>query len=542
MTHPVVDRTRPVRRFGDGAVVADADTPHEAHALATSVRAAAWEGVEEVVVGYRSVTLVANPRQVDPDQLCGALASLAPAPGAQRRSRRVEVPVAFDGPDIEEVARLAGTEVRHLVEALTDCDLEAAFLGFAPGFAYLVGLPEFLQAIPRRATPRAVVERGSVALGGGFAAIYPSRSPGGWRVVGRTNLEMFDPETPPYALVQPGDVVRLVESDLPRRDDQRESEDAGRAVLRVRAPRNARVERAGALSLVEDGGRRGLAALGVPRSGAADPVSMRLANRLVGNPDETAVIELTAFGPSLRFGAAAHACVVGDVEVSVDERSVPANTVVPLEPGQLLSVGRVTSGLRAYLALDGGVEVPEVLGSRSTDVLSGLGIGPLRLGDEIGIGQPQRARGWLDGTSPSLEKRTLRLTLGPEEFDGPQIQKLVGSSREVGVESDRVGLRLIGDAVEPRAWGIESRAVVTGAVQVPPDGNPIVLLCDHATVGGYPVVGTVITADLGALGQLSPGDAVRFEVVSYEEARAALAEEERALDAQVRGWYPSRTD
>lgn len=531
---------RAVRQFGDSAVIAEVESFQEAHRLAESARTARWTGVEEVVLGYRTVTILTDPSQVDPKDLAGALASLAPAVRTTRRRRSVTVPVAFDGPDLEEVARLSGTSPRRVVAALTACELEAAFLGFSPGFAYLVGLPGFLREVPRRATPRAAVPPGSVAVGGGFAAIYPSSSPGGWQIVGRTSLELFDARTPPYSVLAPGDSVRLVESEAPIGDEEvRRTE---RPPLRSSASRVAKVEKAGVLSMVEDGGRRGVAGLGVPRAGAADPVSMRLANRLVGNPDEGAVIEATALGPSLRFGAPALACVVGDADVSVEDRSVPANTVVPLEVGQALTVGRIRSGFRAYVALSGGADVPEVLGSRSTDTLSGLGCGPLRAGDEIGIGPPARARGWLDGPPPSLGSRVLRVLLGPEEFDERETERLISVPREVGTESDRVGLRLVGDTIGPRIAGIESRAMVTGAVQVPPDGTPIVLLCDHATVGGYPVVATVISADIGTLGQLKPGDQVRFEIVSYDEAREALAAQQRTVDARVRGWYPSRTE
>lgn len=521
-------------------MIAETGSFHEAQLLARSASAARWTGVDDVVVGYRSVTVLTDPRITDPEDLIGALSSLTPAMRTSLRRRSVAVPVAFDGPDLEEVARLSGASKRRVVDALTGCELEVAFLGFAPGFAYLVGLPEFLRDVPRRATPRAVVRPGSVALGGGFAAVYPSSSPGGWQIVGRTDLDMFDPETPPFALLQPGDLVRLVESAVPLHDDS--ARRGERLLLRSSASRAAIVEKAGVLSLVEDGGRPGLAAIGVPRAGAADPVSMRLANRLVGNPEYAAVVEATASGPRLRFDSAAHACVVGDVEVYLEERSVPANTVVPVGAGQTLTVGRVRTGFRAYVALDGGVEVPEVLGSRSTDTLSGLGCGRLREGDEIGMGPPARARGWLDGTPPSLATRSLRVVLGPDQFDPHQIERLVASGREVGTQSDRVGMRLMGHSIRPRIQGIESRATVTGAVQVPPDGAPIVLLCDHATVGGYPVVATVITADIGTLGQLRAGDEVRFEVVSHDEAREALVEEERTLDARVRGWYPSRTE
>jgi len=536
-----VSDLRPTRRFGDAAVVADLDTSRDALRLASAATAASWEGVEEVVVGHRSLTVVADPRVTDLEEIEAALRAMPLGSERSRSPRVVEIPTAFDGPDLSEVASLCAMTQPQVVRALTESKLEAAFSGFSPGFAYLSGLPEALAALPRRGDPRTTVEAGSVALAGGFAAIYPGRSPGGWHVVGRTSLRLFDPETPPFALIQPGDLVRLVPvSHVPQPEDP-----PARAPLRSRSSRCAEVERPGFLSLVEDSGRRGLASLGVPRAGGADPTSLRLSNRLVGNDEGAAAIEVTGLGPTFRMLSVAHVAVVGDVEVRIDERDVLSNTVLPLEAGQNLGVGSVRTGFRAYIAFGGGVEVPTVMGSRSSDTLCALGCGALRRQDVIGLGPKTRPRGRLSGPSPSLPEHgtsELRVILGPDAFDEEQVALLESTTWEVGANSDRVGVRLQGGRIRPPSEGIASRATVTGAVQVPASGSPIALLCDHATVGGYPVVATVVSADIGKLGQLPPGAAVRFRIVDLAEARAALGASERSLEAQVSGWYPDRSD
>ncbi len=528
-----------MRRFADSALVADTGSPAEAHALAAAATGAGWPGVEDVVVGYRSVTVVADPTAADLDAVHVALAAIEAVALPPSAPRAVVVPVAFDGPDLEEVAERARSSPAGVIEQLAEARFEVAFLGFLPGFAYLDGLPPPLAAVPRRATPRAAVPAGSVALAGGFAAIYPQASPGGWQLVGRTGFALFDPEAPPFATLRPGDTVRLQPVDDPGtpapRPRPRPGPSGGRAVV---------VEATGMLSTVQDLGRVGVAALGVPRAGAADPFALRAANRLVGNADGAAAVEITALGPALRFTDRAHVAVVGPAEVTVDGRPVSADAVVPLEPGQVLSVGRVLGDLRAYVAVGGGIDTAPVLGSRSSDVLTGLGPGPLRVGDVLGLGRATRPRGRMvrAGTGTPGAGRVLRVVPGPDDFGPAVLERLAATTWEVGPDSDRVGVRLAGDTLEPPAPGIASRGVVTGAVQVPADGRPVALLCDHATVGGYPVVATVVSADVGVLGQCRPGDRVRVAVVSDDVAGRARREAERALDGAVVGWYPVRSD
>jgi KipI family sensor histidine kinase inhibitor len=537
-----------VRRFGDAAVVAEVDSVSEAHGLAASVAGAAWEGIEDVVVGYRSVTVIADPSLADLAALGEELSRIPARARDPATTRRTEIPVAFDGPDLEEVAALIGSSPATVVEQLTGTDLTVAFLGFLPGFAYLDGLPPALRDVPRRSSPRPVVGAGSLAIGGGFAGIYPQASPGGWQLLGHTGFELFDPSSPPFAALCPGDTVSLCAVADPGALSARSARAWARAAQRSDAACTAVVEAPGLLSMVEDLGRIGVAHLGVPRAGGADLFAVRAANRLVGNDDGAGALEITALGPRLRFDGPAHVAVVGRAEVTLDGRGVETDAVFPVAPGQVLSVGRTMDGLRCYLSVAGGLDVAPVLGSRSSDVLTSLGPGPLQAGDVLGLGTPSRPRGRMvrpdgDGSEGGGRHHVVRVVPGPDEVATGALERLSATSWEVGADSDRMGVRLLADTpVDSPTKGVVSRGMVTGAVQVPPDGQPLVLLCDHATVGGYPVVATVVCADVGILGRCRPGDGVRFEIVDWVDADRARARAERVLDRAIVGWYPVRSD
>jgi biotin-dependent carboxylase-like uncharacterized protein len=277
---------------------------------------------------------------------------------------------------------------------------------------------------------------------------------------------------------------------------------------------------------------------------------MVLANRLVGNAHGAAAIEITVVGPALRFGAPAHCAVVGRsagaVEVAIDGLPCGDGTVVPVDAGQVLSVGQVGSGLRAYLAVAGGLATPEAVGSRSSDLLCGLGPGPLVTGDRLALGRPGRPHGILSPPAhrgPDGPATVVRVMEGPHRPGERAWDHLINQEWAVRGDSNRIGVRLGGRRPVPVAEGrsIPSTGMVTGAVQVPPDGHPIILLPDHATVGGYPVIGCVISADLGVVGQLAPGDAVRFSPVDLDEARREAVRSERTLATRVSGWFPTRT-
>jgi len=280
------------------------------------------------------------------------------------------------------------------------------------------------------------------------------------------------------------------------------------------------VVRSGALTTVQDLGRPGHAHLGVPRSGALDGPAHRLANRLVGNPDSAAVLETTVNGCALRPSRAVTAAVTGAAcAVRVDGRPVAWGAPVRVPAGAVLDVGPAVCGLRGYVAFAGGVGVPPVLGSRSADLLSGLGPAPLADGDELPLGDARSGGGEAadvlpyGGFGPEL---VLPLAPGPRDdwFVPGALRTLVTGAYTVSPASNRIGLRTLGPALERARDGeLPSEGMVLGAVQVPPDGRPVVFLADHPTTGGYPVIGVVPEAALAAAAQSPPGTPVRFVLV-----------------------------
>lgn len=306
---------------------------------------------------------------------------------------------------------------------------------------------------------------------------------------------------------------------------------------------------------VQDLGRPGRCELGVPPSGAADWLSLRLGNRLMGNPDGAAALECTLEGPTLVFDRDALVCLSGAAcpGAAVGRRAGPASIgmcePVRVRAGEVVKVGPVRGGARACLCVGGGFGVEPVMGSRSTLVSAGFGGHAgraLRAGDRVPIGEDAGdAGGGLAGDAAAwleqvLARRTMRLTPGADASVFP-----AGSARVLGEHAftvsrrcDRAGVRLEGAVVEgpADAGGMDSEPTETGGVQVTGDGGLIVLGVDRPTTGGYPVIGCVIAADVPAMAVLRPGDAVRFAWTDRAEARAAWRELTRGLD----GLIPSR--
>ncbi|WP_030810422.1 biotin-dependent carboxyltransferase family protein [Streptomyces sp. NRRL F-2799] len=276
------------------------------------------------------------------------------------------------------------------------------------------------------------------------------------------------------------------------------------------------VVRAGALTTVQDRGRPGHAHLGVPRSGALDPPAAALVNRLVGNSPDAAVLETTLDGCAVRARSAVTVAVGGaPCPVRVGGRAAPWGAPVRVPSGEVLEVGAAVAGVRSYVAVSGGVAVEPVLGSRATDLLSGLGPPPLADGTVLPLGRPTAAPARLD-TAPQPAppaELVLRVTLGPREdwFTAQALRDLTTRTYRVSPASNRIGLRTGGPTLErARSGELPSEGMVSGAVQVPPDGLPLIFLADHPTTGGYPVLAVVHAADLPGAAQARPGTPLRF--------------------------------
>ena len=305
------------------------------------------------------------------------------------------------------------------------------------------------------------------------------------------------------------------------------------------------VVKPGWLSTVQDLGRYGYQQYGVSVAGAMDLFSATVANRLVGNPDDAAVLELTLKGPELEFDGDTHIAITGaDLSPTIGGTSAPLRECIKVSRGSRLCFGTSRSGARSYLAIAGGIDVPLVLGSRSTHCASetgGFNGRPLRRGDVLHAGRlAQSAEGLMGKRFPDRlvprygKNTTLRIIPGPQQnlFPATALTTLTGSSYTVTPESNRMGYRLAGPKIVRKGrTHFISDCTTMGALQIPADGLPILLMADRQTTGGYPKIGVVITVDLPLAAQLAPGDTVTLALTTVAKAQAALRKRRASLDA-----------
>ena len=521
--------------FGSRAVLVGASGPRHARQIAAILRQSI-SGVREVVLGLRSV-MVESVDRLDPAMVSAALVDYSSLEVAQEAPFDHLIEVTLDGDDLEEAMERTGLSRVSIGHELETAVLEVATIGFSPGFGYLTGLSGPLASLPRRPTPRPSVPAGSLAVAASLAALYPQATPGGWWLLGRCATQLFDVDRPQPSLLGAGDRVRFVvvgslapPRAIPRRAPLSAPSDSTAVLEVLTAPPGC--------SLVDDG-RFGMAHLGVPRGGAADPERAGALRSLLGGAP--GCVEIS--GSGLIFTVLAPVEIAGlDVALAVDGRPVPSGIPLHLGTGQSLEVVSVGRGDRGYLGVVGGPVVDSVLGSIGTDSLARIGPGWLAPGDQLGARQTASTRGGRvslpgDDGVPAV----LRVVEGPHSAALLQgIEGLADCEFTVGTSSNRVGIRLepslggLGVLGEPLA----SLPMVTGAVQLPPDGRPIVLGVDHATLGGYPVVAVVIDADIGILGRLTPGDRVMLQVVTTQRAAELAAERTLALTRSVTGITP----
>lgn len=496
--------------MGERALLVECEDPLGYYAAVQAARdSGLMAGIVDVVPAARTVLV----RLSGPDHRSrGILEELRPIPNSAVEGLLLEIPVVYDGDDLQAVCALTGLSVADVVERHTAPTYEVAFCGFAPGFAYLRGTDPLL-AVPRHDSPRTRVPAGSVALAAGYTGVYPRATPGGWQLIGRTSAVLFDPSRQPAALLAPGTRVRFhavdhvgtIPVDLP-----------------AAAPANPVIEivRPGPLALLQDLGRPGQGSIAVGASGAFDRAAHRLANRIVGNDETRATVECVGAGLEIRALSACTVVVTGaHGTAELDSRPVDRGTPLSLFAGSVLRLGAPTSGLRHYVAIRGGFRAASALGSLARDTLAGIGPAPLEGGDLLAVGESALVPVVDFVPLPSIPgELTLRVVRGPRAnwFDARSID---GATYVVSDRSDRIGIRLEGAPLvrthESQGRELEPEGMVRGALQVPPDGRPVLLGPDHPVTGGYPVVAVVVDADLDACAQAPPGTPVRFRVQEW---------------------------
>ena len=564
-----------VVEFGTAVDVA---VNNQVRALALTLEAARIPGVVEVVPTYRSLGVQFDPAQLGAEALRGRIEETLKAldPGRLPPPKVVRLPTCYGGefgPDLPFVSRHSGLSEDEVVRLHSETPYHVHMIGFTAGFAYLGGLPEKLHT-PRLPSPRTKTPRGAVGIGGSQTGAYSAETPGGWRLIGRTPVPLFDPLRDPPTPMLPGDTVRF--DPIPREEYDRLERDFQPAVGQLghsatgqlgrsdspnrpvaqpplRSQEALEVLRAGILTTVQDRGRIGCQRFGVTVSGAMDEVALRVGNILVGNEQNAAGLEISFLGPRIRFRADVTLALTGaEVDVDLDGQPAPWYEAFRARAGQVLDLRHCTRGMRAYLTVAGGIDVPVRLGSRSTSLAAGFGGlegRPLRDGDVLSVGPTigQTARGCACGVSQRWRPvfgspQIVRVVFGPQDgaFTEAGRRTLLDATYEISPSSDRMGYRLEGPAIEHAGPAdIISDWIPLGGIQVPGNGKPIVLLADRQTTGGYTKIATVISLDIPKLVQLRPGEAVRFRAVTVGEAEAAARALERALrqaDSDLTDW------
>lgn len=524
--------SRTVRDAGDRGLLIDCADLREVLGLAAAIRAAEIRGVVEVIPAAQTVllTLVGH---ADRPSIREQIASIEAHADVDADGDEHVIGVTYDGEDLDDVAEHLGTSRDEVIARHTTARYSVAFGGFAPGFAYLADDDADLE-VPRRSSPRTSIPAGSVGLAGAFSGIYPRSSPGGWQLIGTTSAVLWDADRDPAALLQPGDTVRFVDLDSDdadsvtegRAEPGREPEPEGEAPEAPATGEPAlRVVNPGLQALIQDGGRPASAGIGAPPAGALDHHALVMANHLVGNRPAAPAIEIVmgnAEFEALRDITVAVTGPPADIEVlRVDGHTSTLGDMraIALSAGDVLVIGELTAGMRSMLAVRGGVDADTVEGSVSADTLSGIGADPLQAGDDIvpggfvidAVGLPEP---W--GEPPANEV-TVPIVIGPRDdwFTDDAVDLLMSQPWTVSGDLDRVGIRLEGEHELERADDSElpSEGVVTGSLQVPANGQPVLFLNDHPVTGGYPVIAVVQSSALSTLAQVRPGTTLRFERV-----------------------------
>ncbi|MBP5443206.1 MAG: 5-oxoprolinase subunit PxpB, partial [Treponema sp.] len=463
----------------------------------------------------------------------------------------VTIPVCYEdeefAPDLGKVALHAKLTKEEVIKKHSSSDYLIYMMGFLPGFPYLGGMDERL-ATPRLETPRTKIPAGSLAIGGVQTGLYPVESPGGWNIIGRTPVKLFDLKRKPFFLYEAGNRIRF--EPITREEFEAFDESQWLAQLAEEADGVVRVGEAtsdtaaskevyecsggleilesGLLTTVQDLGISGFQKYGIGQSGAMDQISFALANEICGNEKNAACLETTLAGPSIRFVTACDFAITGAVfeNATLDGVGIQMNKKISAKAGSVLNCGFATKGLRSYIAFTGGLLVPKVFGSSSTNLKSKIGgyMGRKLLADDqlaIGFNKKNlKSLGKEVGAKGFIKNKDVLVLdcIKSSQFESFQkriVKRFTDSIYTVSAESDRMGIRFTGQSLECGKTDIISDAIPFGAVQITSAGLPVVMAADRQTTGGYAKIACVTKASMCKLAQALPGTKVRFNLLPF---------------------------
>ncbi|MTC40829.1 urea amidolyase family protein [Providencia sp. wls1921] len=493
-------------------------------ALTDSLTHRPINGIEEITPAARTVLVRYNPAIEHINAIVQQISLRNIEGGEAKTGKLVTIPVHYTGEDLPEVAEYLGVTIEEVIRRHTENEYLVAFSGFAPGFGYMVSKQAQLQ-VPRRQSPRVRIPAGSVALAGEFSSVYPQASPGGWQLIGQTDLAVWDINRPEPALLQAGYRVQFVDQSkssvsysLPSQTDIKSIDENQTYDLTVLAT--------GLQTLFQDRGRIGQSALGISESGAMDKSALYSANRLVGNCTQSTVLEVTQGGLKVRANRDLLVGITGaqcPVTITTEDGQIFTSATyqpIHLAKGDVIQLGRPINGVRSYFAVRGGFSVAPVLESCSFNTLAQVGPAPLMVGQSLSIHQKMNHRAISLTESPAFDYPTaddvvvLDVVMGPRTdwFTEQAAELLRQQVWQVTAASNRIGLRLAGEVPLSRELlqELPSEGTCIGAIQVPANGQPVLFLNDHPLTGGYPVIGAVCDYHLDLAGQIPVNGKIRF--------------------------------
>lgn len=491
----------------------------ELHAVASRLLEHPLIGVTDLIPGYRNLYIEYDDAKLQESKLLSWLEQHQEAPTKEQdflltphaspltiHKQTIEIPVHYDGEDLAAVAQRTGLSRAEVIARHSAPHYHVYALGFTPGFPFLGEVDESLR-LPRRPSPRKHVPAHSVAIANAQTGIYPSASPGGWHLLGRALVSIYDPHRERPFLVEPGDAVQFV----PRSGEVPAEATALELLPTFPKYPFLKVLEPGLLDLVLDGGRFMMGRYGLARSGPLDRSSARLANRLLRNPPDAPLIEMSLGGAKFEaLGPGVVAFAGGGMTPVLNGEDVEPFCSFALSRGDVLGFKSTKQGARAYLAVAGGIESDTFQGSASVDLKGNIGC-PLQAGDMLGVLQRHMPRAGFSFIPYRLSQDLITLRIVPGPQANQEALRVLCEAPFTIRSADRMGVRLEGAAVP--GGEVISEAVPLGAVQITSGGDPIILLNDRGTLGGYNKPAVLYPPDVARAAQLRPGAKVRFKML-----------------------------